>query len=259
MARVALAVVPAAGEGKRWRPLSAYVPKEMLPVGHFPLIHHALHLLHRLGVAEVVVVTHEEKALLADYVADRNLGGPHVHVVYQERRSGVIPAVARALRDKEPRTPVLVLYPDNFFPEGPRDLDRFVEAALHTDRTLLAFTRLTEELLQSSGLWAGFDLLRSRPTQEGFLEISHVGEKGGWRPQSPWKSVGLWALHPRDLPVLRQLARMESPTEIEDVHLFRELALRHRLLGFALRVPVVDAGNPQGYILAWKKFLEARS
>ena len=258
MPRLSLAVIPAAGEGRRWRPLSRHVPKELLPVGAHPLIAHVLRNLHQVGVPEVIAVVHEEKRVLAEFLATRTVKVPHIHVVYHDQRNGVLPAIARALQDEHPRAPVLVVYPDNFFPTGARGLERFVVAAQRCDRTLVAFVRLTEELLQASGAWAAWDL-RPTPDSEGFLHISSVGEKGTWRPRSPWKSVGLWALHPQDLPVLHRLvAEAQNDTqELDDVHLFQELARQRRLRGFAFPDPVIDAGNPRGYILAWKKFLEA--
>ncbi len=257
MARVSLAVIPAAGRGKRWRPLSRYIPKEMLPVGSQPLILHLLRSLHQVGVSEVIAVVHEDKPILAEFLAARGMAIPHVHVMYHDQRDGVLPAIARALQDEHPRTPVLVVYPDNFFVTGARGLERFLEAVQQSEQTLVAFVRLTEELLQVSGAWAAWDV-RPAPRRPHFLEVMSVGEKGMWRPRSPWKSIGLWALHPRDLPVLRRLVTTwpADRGELEDVYLFRELARQRRLLGFVFPDPVIDAGNPRGYILAWKKFLE---
>ncbi len=256
MAPISLAVIPAAGRGRRWHPMSRYIPKEMLPVGTLPLIHHHLRILHQVGVQEVIVVIHEDKPLLAEYLGTRSTGMPIVHVIYQTQRNGVIPALSQALKPHQPRRPVLVLYPDNFFPEGPQGILEFIETAVEQDKTLLAFVRLTEALFRASGASASWDL------QEGpspLLYPRSLGAKGReWRPSSPWRAVGLWALHPEDLPLLHQMARPApgARQEIDDVDFFRQLLGQQRLMGYAFPYPVIDAGNPRGYILAWKAFLE---
>jgi hypothetical protein len=50
---VEVAVVPAAGRGLRMRPLTASVPKEMLPFGRWPLIEHTVAELAASGVSEI--------------------------------------------------------------------------------------------------------------------------------------------------------------------------------------------------------------
>ncbi len=256
MTPVPLAVIPAAGRARRWRPLSHYIPKEMLPVGSRPLIHHLLHTLHEVGIREVIAVLHEDKPLLADYLRERMAGIPRVHVMYQRERTGVIPAVSRALQDRTPRYPVLVAYPDNFFPAGPTGFPDFLNAARQHGATLLAFVPLTETVQQTAGASAPWDIKQGK---DHLLYPQSVGEKGReWRPHSAWRAVGLWALHPKDLPLLHSLAGLavHAGREVDDVDFFRELLRRKRLLGYRFQAPVVDTGNPKGYIQAWKHFLE---
>src|SRR5207302_9138359 len=49
-------VVPAAGRGARFLPLSRVVAKELLPLGGRPLVHHALDEAERAGFASALVV-----------------------------------------------------------------------------------------------------------------------------------------------------------------------------------------------------------
>jgi len=60
-------VIPAAGQGARFLPLSAVTPKELLHLGRWPLIHHALLEVRREGLGPVVVVTSPRKHSLRDY------------------------------------------------------------------------------------------------------------------------------------------------------------------------------------------------
>jgi UTP--glucose-1-phosphate uridylyltransferase len=62
-----LAVVPAAGLGSRFLPVSRVVPKELLPFGTRPLIHHALDEVERAGFERAAVVISPDKAAIRTY------------------------------------------------------------------------------------------------------------------------------------------------------------------------------------------------
>ena len=62
------AVVAVAGLGTRLYPTSAAVPKEMLPVGRFPVLHHVLEELTAAGVCRILLVTNHTKPAIRDYV-----------------------------------------------------------------------------------------------------------------------------------------------------------------------------------------------
>ena len=69
MESIDAAVVAAAGLGTRLYPTSAAVPKEMLPVGRFPVLHHVLEELTAAGVRRILLVTNRTKPSIRDYVA----------------------------------------------------------------------------------------------------------------------------------------------------------------------------------------------
>jgi UTP--glucose-1-phosphate uridylyltransferase len=60
-------VIPAAGIGSRFLPTSRAVPKELLPLGLKPLIHHALEEAERAGFTMAVVVLSPNKAAIRSY------------------------------------------------------------------------------------------------------------------------------------------------------------------------------------------------
>lgn len=123
---VAHAIVMAAGEGRRLRPVTERWPKPVLPIDGRPVLGT---LLRELATAEVeraiVVIGH-----LADQVralaGDGSAWGIDVRFADQPRPDGSADAVARALAaGAEP--PCLVAAADTVFGEG--DVGRFVEAA----------------------------------------------------------------------------------------------------------------------------------
>jgi len=63
-------VIPAAGLGARFLPLSRVVPKELLPLGSRPLIHHALLEAERAGLGPVTIITSPSKGAIRAYFED---------------------------------------------------------------------------------------------------------------------------------------------------------------------------------------------
>ena len=60
-------VIPAGGMGSRFLPLSRIVPKELLPLGARPLIHHALEEAERAGFGRAIVVLSPGKTAIRAY------------------------------------------------------------------------------------------------------------------------------------------------------------------------------------------------
>ncbi|NEU56490.1 bifunctional sugar-1-phosphate nucleotidylyltransferase/acetyltransferase [Halorussus sp. MSC15.2] len=106
------AVVLAAGEGTRIRPLSASLPKPMLPVADRPLAAHAADAAVDAGADELVVVVGYEADAVRDYFGEEYAGIP-VRYAVQESQSGTADAV-RAARDLLDG-PFAVLNGDNLY------------------------------------------------------------------------------------------------------------------------------------------------
>jgi UTP--glucose-1-phosphate uridylyltransferase len=62
------AVVAVAGLGTRLYPTSAAVPKEMLPLGRYPVLHHVLEELTAAGIRRILLVTNSRKPAIKKYV-----------------------------------------------------------------------------------------------------------------------------------------------------------------------------------------------
>ena len=64
------AVVMAGGEGTRLRPMTASMPKPLLPVVNRPIMEHVLRLLRRHGMTDVVVTVQFLASLVRNYFGD---------------------------------------------------------------------------------------------------------------------------------------------------------------------------------------------
>ncbi|MFH1141800.1 MAG: bifunctional sugar-1-phosphate nucleotidylyltransferase/acetyltransferase [Chloroflexota bacterium] len=90
------AVVLAAGEGRRTRPLTYTRPKVMLPVVNKPILEHILEALKKAGIVELVVVVgyHDEK--IRDYFGDGARWGVSINYVSQRQQLGTAHALDQA-------------------------------------------------------------------------------------------------------------------------------------------------------------------
>jgi molybdopterin-guanine dinucleotide biosynthesis protein A len=118
------AVVIAAGEGRRLRPLTERYAKPVLPIDGRPVVVTLMHELRAAGLERVTVVTGH----LGEQVESLLAGFPlELRFVRQPEALGSADAVRRA----EPEPPYLVVAADTVFTGG--DIGRFVAASVGAD------------------------------------------------------------------------------------------------------------------------------
>jgi UTP--glucose-1-phosphate uridylyltransferase len=71
MQKIRKAVIPAAGLGTRFLPITKSMPKEMLPVVHKPVIQYVIEEAYKSGITDVLIITGKGKRSLEDYF-DKN-------------------------------------------------------------------------------------------------------------------------------------------------------------------------------------------
>jgi dTDP-glucose pyrophosphorylase len=108
------AVVMAAGEGTRLRPLTERWAKAVLPIDGRPVVSTLLHELSAAGVARVWLVTGHLAEQVEALVGDGGAFGVEVRTVHQPRPDGSADALRRAL-DAGARPPLLLSAADTVF------------------------------------------------------------------------------------------------------------------------------------------------
>lgn len=96
------AVVMAGGEGTRLRPMTASMPKPLLPIVNKPIMEHVLRLLQRHGFSETVVTVQFLASLVRNYFGDGEDFGMPLHYATEETPLGTAGSVKNAenlLRD----------------------------------------------------------------------------------------------------------------------------------------------------------------
>ena len=98
------AIIPAAGLGTRFIPVTRVVPKEMLPIGAKPALELIVDEARAAGADEIVIVISEGKELIRKYFE----GQGDIRFVYQKEQKGLGHAVLQAEIDDD----VLILLGD---------------------------------------------------------------------------------------------------------------------------------------------------
>jgi UTP--glucose-1-phosphate uridylyltransferase len=185
------AVIPAAGLGTRFLPVTKAVPKEMLPIVDKPTIQYVVEEAAAAGITDVLVITSRGKETLADHFdrapeLERHLlaGGKddeaeqlraiselaQVHYVRQGEAKGLGHAVgvARAHVGEEP---FAVLLGDDIMHERAGVLSGMLRAFGRYGGSVVALMRVGPEQISSYGS------ARVEPVEPGLVQMLEVVEK----------------------------------------------------------------------------------
>jgi len=125
------AVVMAAGEGRRMRPLSESWPKPVLPIDGRPVVASLLRELAASGLTQVTVVTGHLAEQVEALLGDGSTFGVAVRYARQPEPDGSADAVRRAV-EAGARPPLVVSAADTLYTAG--DTGRFAEAFVESQK-----------------------------------------------------------------------------------------------------------------------------
>jgi len=184
------AVLPAAGWGTRFLPISKAVPKEMLPLGAKPVIHYVAEEAAAAGCTDILVIINQSKESIRRYFdpdpffeAILEKAGKHAelaefrkpaalarfHFLYQPEMRGLGDAVLMA-RDFVGDEPFAVLLADTVI-AGESPLARMVQATTQTHRSCVAMEECPTERVARYGIAGG------AVDKEGLFRLDAMEEK----------------------------------------------------------------------------------
>jgi len=225
-----LAVVLAAGHGRRLHPLTDDRSKATLPVAGRPMVERVMEMLARGGADRFIVVVHPDDRALVEHFSQPRWAG-RVRLAYQEQRLGMAHALECAVPlIREDGAPEFILSScDNLFPEG---------------HVAALVARRREERLD-----AALTLIRVRPEQAPTLavivleggRVTHIVEKP--RPGEALSNLGSVALYVLSTRVLDYLPQVPLSPRGE------------REFPDALRLLIEDGGRVGGLLVPWRMTL----
>ena len=205
------AIVLAAGEGKRLRPLTLTRPKVLIEVGGRPLLAHTLDALKAVGVSSVILVVGYMEEAIRSWLGDGGRLGLEVSYVRQPEQRGTADAIAVATGEIGPYEDALVVYGDLLV--APEALKKVLDE--HTRRRPLAtIGAVRVERPEHFGVML---------VEDGWLKRLEEKPRGREWSGPPLANTGIYALTPEALQAMQDVGPSQRG-ELEATSALQELA-----------------------------------
>jgi UTP--glucose-1-phosphate uridylyltransferase len=258
------AVIPAAGLGTRFLPITKSVPKELLPILDRPMLQYVVEEAAEAGIEEVIIVTARGKESIAAYfqpqpVLERHLAetGPpdllekvrhastlaDVSFVIQEQPLGLGHAVLTT-RNAVGHEPFVVILPDDIIAHTPGALSQMIQVSNEFNAGVIAVEPTPWEMVHNYGV------IDATQKSQRVHEIHRLVEKPP-REEAPSNLtvVGRYILPPEIFECLERT----PPGAKNEIQLTDGMALlmeTHELYGYEFLGTRYDGGTPLGLLRA---------
>ncbi|MBM4129033.1 MAG: hypothetical protein FJ243_02810 [Nitrospira sp.] len=253
-------IIPSAGFGKRMKPISAEMPKEMLPVGKKPAIHYAVEEGLSAGIKNIVIIINRQKEMIRRYFEDRifrnrlypqaqEIEECSLRFLYQKEPLGESDALSLA-EDVVGSHSLAIIYPDNIYFPAPGALKLLKAIFNKKSMDVLALMEVTDNNAPGLGNSGRVDL---SPFEGDIFRIKRFHPKGeGYfipRFKEELRTCGITISGPHFFDYIRRAREFLQEEEFTDIPVRSLLCDERGLLGFRLPGRVFDIGNPEGYKL----------
>ena len=258
------AVIPAAGLGTRFLPVTMSVPKELLPIVDRPLLQYVISEAVEAGVEEVIIVTSPGKESISDYfqphpIIEQRLTAngddsllakvteagnlAKVSFVIQNEALGLGHAVLMA-KDAVGDEPFVVILPDDIIAHSLGAISQMVQVSEKMDAGVIAVEALPWEVVHNYGV-VDADLV-----SVGVHKIKRLVEKPP-REEAPSNLtiVGRYILPPQIFKCLEN-TKPGAKGEIQLTDGLSALLQDHELFAYEFAGARYDGGTPMGLMRA---------
>ncbi len=189
--KVRKAVIPVAGYGTRFLPVTRSVPKPMLPIIDQPLIHFAVEEANKAGIEQIILVMSSGQEAICRYfdrmyalehllqrtmkneLLDRMIGIAEmadIVYIYQKQQLGLGHAVKMA-RDVVGREPFAVFLPDDIIWSSAPTIGDMMDIMSRYEGSVIAVKEVPDQAVPSLGI------VDPRPIDDRLSEILGMVEK----------------------------------------------------------------------------------
>ena len=258
------AVIPAAGWGTRFLPVSKVVPKEVLPIIDTPVIQYAIEEAAAAGITQVILVTSQNKRAVEDYFdisheleallerkgdekrlveMRRVMNLVELNTVRQRQPLGLGHAVLMAKRLVGDE-PFAVLLPDDVVASKKPGIAQLMEVFEQRKGSVLAVTPVPESEVSRYGVIEGVKVA------EGTYQVKRMVEKPR-REDAPSNLavIGRYVLTPEIFEELEQV-KPGAVGEIQLTDAIDGLIKRQPVFAVEMEGELLDAGTPLGLLKA---------
>ena len=259
------AVIPAAGYGTRFLPVTKAIPKEMIPIVDKPVIQYIVEEALQSGIEEILIITGHGKRAIEDHFDTnidlelqlrqqgkdqllhlvQDISSINVHYIRQKHMRGLGDAIrcAESFIDNEP---FAVLLGDDviYNPEKPA-LKQMMEAFSRLGATMLGCQEVPQELVSRYGIVQG------QPTDDDRVVklIDMIEKPAVDEAPSRLAALGRYILTPDIFEILRRVQPGKGG-EIQLTDALRLMADREAVYAYTFSGRSYDTGNKLGFLKA---------
>jgi UTP--glucose-1-phosphate uridylyltransferase len=260
------AVIPAAGLGTRFLPVTKILPKELLPIVERPALEFVIEELAESGIEEVILILSPEKESIFTYFSEggfvdqmleeRGHGEKLSELrkllkrikfkrVYQKVPLGLGDAVLCAKREIKDPFFAVVLPDDLVFSKKPC-LKQLVNEHRKTKKSIIAVEKVDKDQVSSYGIVASNEKIGLKKS----FSISHVVEKPKIsEAPSRMAIIGRYIL-PRIIFEHLENDKDHKHGEIQLTTSIDKLVAQDLVRGFVFEGKRIDVGQPLGFVKA---------
>jgi UTP--glucose-1-phosphate uridylyltransferase len=260
--KVRKAVIPAAGFGTRFLPVTKSMPKEMLPIIDKPVIHYVVEEAVDSGIDDILIITGRGKRAIEDYFDDT----PEIRM-HLERRGNTqqlkdLIAISRFtgihfIRQREPKglgdavlcaekhcgnDPFAVLLGDDMMKDNTPCTKQIINIFEKTGSSVIAVQEVPEEHLSKYGI------IKGKECGDNLLLLEDIVEKP--RPKdapSHFASIGRYVFNPKLFSCLKQTPKGIGG-EIQLTDAIRLLIKKEDVYAYLYDGRRFNTGDKLGYI-----------
>ena len=263
--RIRTAVIPAAGYGARFLPLTKAIPTEMIPIVDKPVIQYIVEEALQSGIEEILIITGHGKRAIEDHFDTnidlelqlrqqekdqllhlvQDISSINIHYIRQKHMRGLGDAIrcAESFIDNEP---FAVLLGDDvvYNPEQPA-LKQMMDAFSRLGATMLGCQEVPQELVSRYGIVQG------QPTDDDRVVklIDMVEKPAVDEAPSRLAALGRYILTPDIFEILRRVQPSKGG-EIQLTDALRLMADREAVYAYTFSGRSYDTGNKLGFLKA---------
>lgn len=268
MKQVKKVVIPAAGFGTRFLPLTKAVHKELLPILNKPILHHLIEEATSAGIEEIILVVSPRKMDMLDYF---NINAPlekrlildkkekllkitqetnnmcKIKYVIQNEQLGLGHAIYLAGNETEDE-PFAVILGDDLVKSDVPAIKQLISFYNKTGKSVLGVQSVEKRLIHKYGI-----VLPKNPNDVNNKSFEIKGAVEKPKPDSGIESnkaiLGRYIFTPEIIPLLSKL-RPKKGKEINLVDAFDELIAKQGIFAYEFDGIRYDLGSVEGFVKA---------
>lgn len=267
ISKIKKAVIPAAGLGTRFFPITKSIPKEMLPIANKPCIQYLVEEAIKSGIKEIIIITSDEKNSIKEYFSPSK----KLETILKEKNKSIyikefkkIENLAKFTFIKQPKPlgdghailcakkllknePFAVLFGDDIYDSKIPPLKQMLKQYEKLSSPMVGIQKINKNSSRKYGI-----VRSAKFILPNIYKIDMLVEKPSPKTApSNLAIVGKYIVTPRLLKILSSAAPSSKDKELRLIDGMREYIKKGgNLYGCELKGKRFDTGDKEGYLKA---------